>query len=78
MLPQCLSYVIGFKEALYVNQIFQEKNGQPTSFSIPDNVNNEETLRVVLKYLHDNPTLLNRPQSALVFNAFFYAFPCKK
>src|SRR5574341_2617083 len=24
---QCLNYVVGFKDALYVSQIFQEKNG---------------------------------------------------
>jgi len=74
---QCLSYVIGFRDALLVSQIFQEKNAMPASVCLND-LNNQEALRVVLKYVRDNPQLLSRPQSALVFNAFFYAFPCRK
>jgi hypothetical protein len=76
---QCLSYVVGFKDALYVSQIFQEKNGSAPSVCLPKNdLNNEEALRIVLKYLQSNPQLLDRPQEAVVFNAFYYAFPCKK
>jgi hypothetical protein len=75
---QCLSYVVGFKDALYVSHIFQEKNGSPPFICLPENnLNNEQALRIVLKYLHDNPQLLDRQQAALVFNAFYYAFPCK-
>lgn len=76
---QCLSYVVGFKDALYVSQIFQEKNGSAPFVCLPrNNLNNEQALRVVLKYLQDNSQLLDRPQAAVVFNAFYYAFPCKK
>jgi hypothetical protein len=76
---RCFSYVIGFKDALYVSDIFQEKNGRERSICIPfNNLNNELAVRMVVKYLRDNPQLLNSPQSALVFNAFFYAFPCGK
>ena len=28
MATQCLSYVVGFKDAIYVSQIYQEKNGK--------------------------------------------------
>lgn len=76
---QCLSYVVGFKDALYVSQIFQEKNGSAPFVCLPrNNLNNEQALRVVLKYLLDNSQLFDRPQAAVVFNAFYYAFPCKK
>jgi hypothetical protein len=76
---QCLSYVVGFKDALYVSQIYQEKNALASFVCLPtNNVNNEEALRIVLRYLQDNSRLLDQPQSALVFNAFYYAFSCKK
>jgi len=76
---QCFSYVVGFKDALYVSQTFQEKNGSAPFVCLPDNnLNNDQALRIVLKYLHDNSQLLDRPQAAVVFNAIYYAFPCKK
>ena len=76
---QCLNYIVGFKDALYVSQIFQEKNGSVPFVCLPENnLNNGQALRIVIKYLQDNPQLLDRPQSAVVFNAFYYAYPCKK
>ncbi|MDR3554019.1 MAG: Rap1a/Tai family immunity protein [Syntrophobacteraceae bacterium] len=76
---QCLCYVIGFKDALYVNQIYQEKNGKHSPICIPDNnIANDKALRVVLKYLSNNPQLLDRPGSVLLFSAFFYAFPYRE
>ncbi|MGD0331340.1 MAG: Rap1a/Tai family immunity protein [Nitrososphaeria archaeon] len=76
---QCLSFVVGFKDALYVSQIYQEKNGITPFICLPENnLNNGQAVRIVLQYLGDNPQLLDNPQSAIVFNAFYYAFPCKK
>jgi hypothetical protein len=76
---QCFNYVVGFKDALYVTNIFQEKNGQSRLVCLPkNNINNEQALRIVLKYLIDNPSLLGSPQSGVVFNAFYYAYPCDK
>jgi len=75
----CLNYVVGFKDALYASQIFQEKNGSVPFTCLPENnLNNGQALRIVIKYIQDNPQLLDRPQAAVVFNAFFYAYPCKK
>ena len=76
---QCLNYVIGFKDALYVSQLFQEKNESVPLTCLPENnLNNGQALRTVIKYLRDNPQLLDRPQAAVVFNAFYYGYPCKK
>lgn len=76
---QCLSYIAGFKDALYVAQLFQEKNGSAFSICLPaNNLNNKQALQIVIKYLKDNPQMLNRPQAAVIFNAFYYAFACKK
>jgi hypothetical protein len=76
---QCLNYVVGFKDAIYVTNIFQEKNGQSLFVCLPkNNINNGQALRIVLKYLIDNPSLLSSPQSGVVFNAFYHAYPCGK
>lgn len=76
---QCMGYIVGFKDALYVNQIYEEKNGIKSSICLPyNNLNNELAVRVVLKYIKDNPKLMSRPREGLVFNAFYYAFPCGK
>jgi hypothetical protein len=74
---QCFSYVIGFKDALYVTQVYHEKWAKQSDVCLPyNNLNNKEALRIVLTYLKGNPELLARPQAALVYNAFYYAFPC--
>ena len=40
---QCLSYVVGFKDALYVSKINQEKNSSKPFVCLPqNNINNEE------------------------------------
>jgi len=76
---QCFSYVVGFKDALYVDDIFRMKSGKERSICMPvTNINNELAVRIAVKYLQDNPQLLSKPRSALLFNAFFYAFPCGK
>ena len=76
---QCFSYIVGFKDALYVSQLYQEKNGLPSVVCLPkNNLNNGEAVHIVLRYLQDNSRLLDQPQSALAFNAFYYAFSCRK
>lgn len=76
---QCQSYVVGFKDSLYVSKIYQEENGIASFICLPENsVNNGQAIQIVLNYLRINPQLLGSPQAAVVFNAFYYAFPCKK
>ncbi len=76
---QCMNYVVGFKDALYVYQLYGEKNGIKSAICLPyNNLNNELAVRVVLKYLQSNPKMLNQPQAALMFNAFYSTFPCGK
>jgi len=74
---QCMNYVVGFKDALYVNQVYQEKSGKKSAICFPkDSIDNRQAVQVVVKYLKGNPILLSQPRAGLVFNAFFYAFYC--
>ena len=76
---QCIGYVVGLKDAIFVSQIIHEKNGSAPLVCLPeDSLNNEVALRIVLKYLQDNSRLLDQPQATVVFNAFRSTFPCKK
>lgn len=76
---QCLNYVVGFKDALYVSQIYHEKNGLTPFMHLPENnINNETALRVVIRYIQGNSQLLDQPEAAVVFNAFYNAFASKK
>jgi hypothetical protein len=74
---QCLGYVVGFKDAIYMRQIYDEKNDIKPTICLPYNsLNNAQAARIVVKYLKEHPELQGRPQEALVFSAFYYAFPC--
>ncbi|MFV3283168.1 Rap1a/Tai family immunity protein [Pseudomonas sp. NY15356] len=45
-------------------------------FCMPDDVTNGQVARIVIKYLEDNPKILNRPDMALVWEALIDAYPC--
>ena len=76
---QCMSYVVGFKDAIYARQLYDQKNSIKPMVCLPENnINNGQAVRIVIKYIKDHPELQNFPQAGIVFNAFYYAFPCGK
>jgi hypothetical protein len=48
-----------------------------TKFCAPDRMANGQLVRVVVKYLTDNPKKLHLPQTGLVWFALQDAYPCK-
>jgi hypothetical protein len=46
-------------------------------FCMPDNVVNAQMVRIVVKYLKDNPKQLNKMNTVLILDAFKDAYPCK-
>jgi hypothetical protein len=68
----CRGYVAGAVDAM-VGVSLQTS----TMYCIPANADNDQFIRVVLKYLNDNPATLNYPAAALVSRAIVAAFPCK-
>lgn len=46
-------------------------------FCTPDGVTNGQLVRIVVKYLKDNPKLLNNSRAGLVWFALKDAYPCK-
>jgi hypothetical protein len=68
----CRGYVAGA-----VDQMVALSLQTTTLYCIPSNADNDQILRVVLKYLKDNPATLNYPAAALISKAIIAAFPCK-
>lgn len=75
---QCQGYVVGFKDSLYVRQLFDEKNGLKPVICLPrNNLNNLEATKVVVKYIKGHPEIQSLPEAGVVFNAFYDAFACR-
>jgi hypothetical protein len=75
----CVGYISGIHDADYMVQMLEEhekttlmKHGCP-----PSNASTEQVVRVVVKYLRDNPERLHMPASVLVTDAVRSSFPCK-
>jgi hypothetical protein len=73
----CLSYVQGLIDmnALYSSGDFKKKDKK--YFCIPSAVTSAQNIRVILKYLKDNPQDLHHPRYVLGVSALRTAFPCK-
>ena len=72
---ECLGYVMGVADAegSFVDWELMEKRS-----CIPDkDIKSSQLVRVVTKYLQENPQYLHIAASDLVGNAFYLAFPCE-
>jgi hypothetical protein len=68
----CRGYVLGVVDALISASVTTE-----TTYCIPANADSDQLVRVVAKYLNDNPAKLNDPAGLLVTKSMLDAFPCK-
>jgi hypothetical protein len=68
----CRGYVLGVVDALIATSATTE-----TAYCIPTNTDSDQLVRVVAKYLNDNPAKLNEPADLLVTKSMLDAFPCK-
>ena len=71
----CLGLARGIREAfdLFPLLFLDVKNG---SLCFPSNVTNGQLVRVVYKFLRDNPEILNQGSAYLILMAYADAFPC--
>jgi hypothetical protein len=75
----CMGYISGIHDMDYAVQMLEE-NEKITLMKhacIPSNVSTAQVMRVVVKYLRDNPERLHMPASVLVTDAIRSSFPCK-
>jgi hypothetical protein len=77
---QCVGYIAGALDSYVEWRVAVDCGTKYPSGNVwpPEHIQNEQMMRVVLKYLNDNPEKLHLPASGLVANAFIKAFPCKQ
>jgi|ERR1700683_2305483 len=76
----CTGFVSGFTSGMkFGTDYAADKAGKkvPGLFCLPDEVENGQIIRIVLKYVRDNPEEAHQPTSFLVVDALRKAFPCK-
>ena len=71
----CISYIEGAVDGIVVADRLVEDR---SIFCRPKGVNNGQLVRVVVKYLEENPESLHEWQFNLVLKALIEAFPCNK
>jgi hypothetical protein len=75
----CFGYVRGFTSGVEVEKVFAEAKTSrkvPAPFCLPNDVESGQTVRIVLKYIRNNPEEAHRPTDALILAALGKAYPC--
>jgi hypothetical protein len=70
----CAGFIEGVNSTVYFYSDVLKKNEK---YCMPDTVKNAQMVRIVVKYLKDNPKLLNQSRTGLVWAALKDAYPCK-
>lgn len=71
----CIGYVEGF---ISTTTFFSSNLEDDAKLCIPKTVPNGQVVRVLVKYLKDNPAKLNKNKASLVWLAMRDAYPCPK
>ena len=70
----CFEYV----EAITRNTWFYQQMGSKTVFCPPEtNISNGQAVRILIRYLEQNPEILHKLAFLLANGAFMEAFPCQ-
>jgi hypothetical protein len=70
----CAGYTQGVVNAVY---FYSDTLKKDEKFCMPETVTNGQVVRIVVKYLKDNPKDLNEGRMSLVWSALMDAYPCK-
>ena len=71
----CASYLSGFLDAYTITTYGQKSNHL---ICLPDRgISNDQTIRIVVKFLEDHPEDLHESARSMVFVALQAAFPCR-
>lgn len=70
---ECQIYFVGFFEG------FMTAVGLPANpICVPPNATANQVKLITEKYMQDHPEQLNHPAGAIILDAMFAAFPCKR
>ncbi len=68
----CVGYIGGVKDSFYIWHVATVR----ISYCLPEEAEFDQLVRVVVKWLEDNPASLHHNAAGLVRGAFSEAFPC--
>jgi hypothetical protein len=71
----CIGYVMGFLDALAVSN--STASARQLVCLPRQGITNDQAVRIVVKYLRENPGVLHESSRASVFIALAKAFPCR-
>src|SRR5882762_6396809 len=74
----CLGWVEGFTDGLTVHDELLGVPEKDRMVCVPHKVSTIQTVRVIKKYLADNPDKAHRPTRYIASVALAQAFPCKR
>lgn len=78
-LMSCLNFISGFTNGVEVEMLFVEnaaKQSTHAPFCVPASVENIQIVRVVLKYIRDNPAAARRKTNSLIMFSLGERYPC--
>jgi len=78
-LMSCLNYVSGFTNGVDIEMQFVKnatKRNTHAPFCVPESVKDIQIVRIVLKYIRDNPAAARRNTNSLIMFALGERYPC--
>jgi len=73
----CAGYVSGVMDVEAVWNATEKGVSKATHYCIPKEANNGQVLRILKKWLDDNPAKLHWRADTIIHHALVEAFPCK-
>ena len=73
----CMGYVVGVTDVEAMWKAVEGKTAKGTHYCMPEEVNNGQILRILKKWLDDNPDKLHWRADLIIHRALLDAFPCK-
>ncbi len=73
----CAGYVAGVTDAEAMWKAVEGKTSKATHYCVPEGATTAQGLRIVKKWLNDNPDKLHWRADFIIHQALLEAFPCK-
>jgi hypothetical protein len=69
----CIGLIKGI---IKLNMVYQAKDRDSALFCPPSKISSGQAVRIVVKYMRDNPSELHNEESLVAIAAFIDAYPC--
>jgi hypothetical protein len=73
----CAGYLSGVTDVESMWEAVEGKTSKASHYCIPDGVTNGQKLKILKKWLDDNPNKLHERADFIIHRALLQAFPCK-